>query len=170
MKISGGIIVSYKLEDIDIDKVETAANASDFLEGAFITYLNRAGLHKTDLSGPQMDLAGAHAHSGNPAEKKMMDIFDYEAKCKAIYKAIDNCRENRNKRIYSRSILIDLYIKELEPWQVKERLGLSDSSYKVRKQSALCEFADRLPVWAYKAHTHLPELRKYSNEEKEVIK
>lgn len=165
----GGIIVSYKLEDIDIDKVATAANASDFLEGTFQTYLNRAGLHRADLSSPKMDITGVSAHGGNSAESGMMKIFDYEAKCWAIYKAIDNCRENKNKRIYSRSILIDLYIKELEPWQIKERLGLSDSSYKIRRQKALCEFADRLPVWAYRLDTHFPELRKYSNKEKEVI-
>lgn len=166
----GGIIVSYKLEDIDIDKVATAAKAGEFLEGEFQTYLNRAGLHRTDLSSPQMDITGVSAHGGNSAENGMMRIFDYEAKCLAVYKAIDNCRENANKRIYSRSILVDLYIKELEPWQIRERLDLSESPYKIRRQKALCEFADRLPVWGYRLKTKLPELRVYSNKEKEVLK
>lgn len=164
----GGVVVSYKLEDIDIDRNKTAENVRDFLDGQFQTYLNRAGLHRTDLSSTQLDPTGVTSHGGNSAERKMMKIFDYEAKCMAIYAAIDNCQENPNLRIFNRSILYDSYILLLENWQIEERLGLSSSRLREKKRAALCEFADRLPVWAFRKKTKLPDLHAYSNQEREV--
>ena len=44
-----GIIVSYKLENVNIDKNKTAQNVRAFLDNEFQTYLNRSGLHRDDL-------------------------------------------------------------------------------------------------------------------------
>lgn len=161
----GGIVVSYKLENIGIDKNETAEKVRCFLDDEFQTYLNRAGLHRTDLSSPKMDITGITAHGGNSQEAKVMKIFDYEAKCMAIYKTIDNCQENKNLHVYHRSILYDRFILQLEDWQVAQRINLSASRYRDIKQDALCEFAERLPVWAYRLGTRLKDLVVYSNEE-----
>lgn len=165
-----GIIVSYKLENVNIDKNKTAQNVRDFLDNEFQTYLNRSGLHRYDLSSPQIDPTGVIAHGGNSQESKMMQIFDYQAKCVAIYEAIEDCIENKNMHKWHRTILHNRYIDELEDWQIAQRLSISSSRYREIKSNALCEFADRLPVWAYRYGTQLPDLRVYNNKEKEVIK
>lgn len=165
-----GIIVSYKLENMDINKNKTTQNVRDFFDNEFQTYLNRSGLHRYDLSSPQIDPTGVTAHGGNSQETKMMQIFDYQAKCAAIYKAIEDCTENKKWHKWHRSILHNRYIDELEDWQIAQRLGISSSRYRAIKSNALCEFADRLPVWAYRCGTRLPDLRVYSSKKKEVSK
>jgi len=161
----GGIVVAYKLENIDIDKNKTAEKVRAFFDTEFQTYLNRAGMHRTDLSSPQLNPSGVTSHGGNSAESKMMQIFEYQAKCYAVYQAIDNCSENRARNRYNRSILKLRYISELEDWQVADRLQLSLSSCREKKNLALCEFADRLPYWAYQNGVRLPELRVFKNKE-----
>lgn len=160
---SGGIIVAYKLENIDIDSIKTANKVRDFLDNDFQTYINRGGLHRTDLSSPQLDPAGGAHSGGNSAEDKMMRIFDYRAKCAAIYKAMMDCTEGRYKH---RTIMIDCYINELENWQVADKLGVSLRQFNNKKKAALCEFAERLPVQEFNFKTHLRNLIVYSNKEK----
>lgn len=163
--MSGGTIVAYKLTDIDIDRVITARNVRIFLDNRFPTYLARGGLHKADLSSPKLEPTGVSSHGGNSAETAMMKIFDYQAKCKAIYEAIANCSENRNLGVYNRSILFSRYVSDLTDTEVMIKLGMSSSSYGEKKVVALCEFADWLPVIAVRYDTKFKELRKFSNVE-----
>lgn len=164
--MSGGTVVAYKLTDIDIDRLVTARNVRNFLDIKFPTYLARGGLHKADLSSPKLDPTGVpSSHGGNSAETAMMKIFDYQAKCKAIYTAIMNCSENRNLGVYNRSILLNRYISNLTDTDVMNKLGMSSSSYGEKKVVALCEFADWLPVIAIRYDTKFKELRKFLNVE-----
>lgn len=163
----GGIVVAYKLEDVDIDKKKTASNVRKFFAGEFLTYLSRAGLHSTDLSSANLDPTGIASRGKNSAESNIMKIFDYEAKCGAVYRCAQDCRENENLGIYNRKILIYRYFQNIPDGDVKDRLGISSTAYAEKKLSALIDFADRLPVWAYKFDTKLPELREFKNEELE---
>lgn len=153
------------LEELDINRTKTAEKVSSFLTKNFIHYLDKAGMHKTDLSSPQLDLTGISSHGGNSAESKMMLILDCENKCMAIIRAINNCRENVNRGVRNKTILNELYIQDLENWQVQDRLRLSETAYYNKKQDALCEFADRIEVWAYRYGTCIPDLHVYKKEE-----
>lgn len=163
--MSGGTVVAYKLTDVDIDRVVTARNVRNFFANKFQTYLARGGLHKADLSSPDLEPTGVTSHGGNSAETSMMKIFDYQAKCGAVYTAIINCSENRNLGVYNRSILLDRYINDLTDTDVMNKLGMSSSSYGEKKVVALCEFADWLPVIALRYDTKFDELRKFLNVE-----
>lgn len=118
---SGGIVVAYKLENVDFDAARTADNVREFLDNDFQTYVNRGGLHRFDLSSPQLDLAGGGHSGGNPAEDKMQHIFDYQAKTRAVQKAIMDCTEGRYQH---KTILVDCYLKELANWQVADKIGI----------------------------------------------
>lgn len=163
--MSGGTVVAYKLTDVDIDPVVTARNVRNLLDKKFPTYLARGGMHKADLSSPKLDPTGITSHGGNSAENAMMKIFDYQAKCGAIYEAIINCSENHNLGVYNRSILFDRYIDDLTDTKVVSKLGMSSSSYGEKKVIALCEFADWLPAIAPQYDTEFKELRKFLNVE-----
>lgn len=161
--MSGGKVVAYKLTDIDIDRVATARNVRNFFANEFQTYLARGGVHKADLSSPRLEPTGVSSHGGNSAETAMMKIFDYQAKCAAVYTAIINCSENHNLGVYNRSILLDRYINDLTDTEAMNKLGISSSSYGEKKVVALCEFADWLPAIAPRYDTKFKELRKFLN-------
>lgn len=144
-----------------LNKVATARNVRHFLAEDFQLYLNRSGLQRVDLSSPQLDSSGVIAHGSNSAEKSMMRVFDYQAKCFAIYKAIDTCLDSQERHIYHRTILYSRYIKLLDDWKIYNRIGLSPARYRQVKQDALCEFAERLPVWALKQNTEIRDLREF---------
>ena len=163
--MSGGNVVAYKRTDEDIDRLVTARNVRNFLDNKFQTYLARGGLHKADLSSPKLEPTGVSSHGGNSAETAMMKIFDYQAKCAAVYMAIMNCSENRNLGVYNQSILLDRYIKDLTDREVMNKLGISSSSYGEKKVVALCEFANWLPAIAPRYDTKFKELRKFLNVE-----
>lgn len=163
--MNGGTVVAYKLTDVDIDRVATARNVRNFLANKFQTYLARGGLHRADLSSPKLEPTGVSSHGGNSAEASMIKIFDYQAKCGAVYTAIINCSENRNLVVYNRSILLNRYINDLTDRDVMSKLGISSSSYGEKKVVALCEFADWLPVIALRYDTQFCELRKFLNVE-----
>lgn len=158
--------MAYKLTDVDIDRVATARNVRNFFANKFQTYLARGGLHKADLSSPKLEPTGVTSHGGNSAETAMMKIFDYQAKCGAVYTAIINCSENHNISVYNRSILLDRYINDLTDKDVMNKIGISSSSYGEKKVVALCEFADWLPVIALRYDTKFGELRKFLSSEK----
>lgn len=158
--------VSYNLENIELNRVETAYKAKKFLLNDFQTYLNRAGTHRADLKSVQLEPTGVKSHGKNSAEANMFQIFDYESKCLAIYKAIEDCTENPALSMYNRDILHFTYIDLLKEWQVAQRIGLSQSRTRYKKQGALCEFAERLPKWSLYYDTRLPDLRVWKNIER----
>lgn len=155
------MVVEFTFEGTDQNKAETAKKVRKFLEYDFQNYLNRAGMHRTDLSSPQLDPTSVSSHGGNSAENKMFRLYDYQAKCLAVYQTIMDCEENENKGIRSKSILKLRYLDDLSDSQVEARLHLSGSRYRYKKNRALCEFADRLHKWATINDTNLPDLSVY---------
>lgn len=144
---------------LDIDVYKTANNVRRFLENDFKLFLWRGGLHKVDLSSPSFDSVGSSGAVGNGQEQKIMKIFDYQSKALAIYQAIEQCEHNENLGVYSRDILHSLYVLDLTDVQTMERLLLAEATYYRKKRLALCEFADRVQVTAYKLDTDIPDLR-----------
>lgn len=165
---TGGIVVAYNFKEIEMDRKRTAAKVRDFLSDSFQTYLNKAGIHRTDLSSPKMDPSGVASHSGNSAEEGMQRIFDYELKSWVIYQTMLNCTENENLHAYHRTILIDKYVKLKEDWEIADEIGLSVSRCRDIKNNALCEFAERLEPMAIRNHVRFPRLIVYKSEGKEV--
>lgn len=157
--------MDYRLEDLEIDKTATASNVREFFKpsGKFETYLRRAGFTRFDLKSPQIDPTGiSGSHGFNTQENSAVAFFDYQNKCLAVYSTIAHCdfsSNPANPNRFNREILRLCYIEELEDWQVAERIGLSSSRYRDLKQLALYDFAERLPIYAFKFHTKIPDLR-----------
>lgn len=148
---------------MQLDKVATASKVTDFLHNNLDELLANAGMHKADLSSPQLTGMGASQSLENSAENNMLRIFDSENKCWAIGCAINNCDKT------SRQILQSSIIQEFSDSQQISRLNYSDRTYYRKKQEALCEFASRIQFWAYKFGTHIEELRIYKSEEEKPV-
>lgn len=143
---------------VGIDQRATARKVRIFLKYTFSDYLIKAGYHRTDLTSPQLDVAGISAHGGsNSAESKMMRIFDMQNRCKAVYHAISCCKDSSKQPF--RTILKSLYIDELEDWQVADKIGYSDSRYDDLKRYALCQFADAIDTWKTLYEVNIPDLK-----------
>lgn len=149
--------------NVQLDKVATASNVTDFLHNNLDELLANAGMHKADLSSPQLTGMGASHSLENSAESNMLKIFDCENKCWAIGCAINNCDKT------SRQILQSSIIQELSDSQQISTLNYSDRTYYRKKQEALCEFANRLQFWAFKFDTHIEDLRIYKAEEEKPV-
>ena len=139
--------------------VKTASKVNDFLHDDLIEYLANAGMHKADLSSPQLAPDAVSHSNSNTAEGNIMKIFDYENKCWAVGCAINNC--NR----INRQILKSSIIKNMSDAEQIMNIGYSDRTFYRKKQEALCEFANRIQYWAFKFNTNIEELRVYQSEE-----
>lgn len=155
-------LASGDVVNVQLDKVATASNVTDFLHNNLAEYLANAGMNKADLSSPQLNGTGVSHGFENSAESNMLKIFDYENKCWAIGCAINNCSK------VSRQILQSSILKELSDYDQIMRLNYSDRTFYRKKQEALCEFATRIQFWAYKYNTHIAELRIYQEKENKV--
>lgn len=139
--------------------VKTASKVNDFLHNDLKEYLANAGMHKADLSSPQLTPDAVSHSNSNSAEGNIMKIFDYENKCWAVGCAINNC--NR----INRQILKSSIIKDMSDAEQIMNIGYSDRTFYRKKQEALCEFANRIQYWAFKFNTNIKELRVYQSEE-----
>lgn len=144
-----------------IDTNETALRVRNFFDREFFDYLAKAGLSKTSLYNMNLDESGVPTRGKDTHEDNLIEIFDYESKCRAVAKAIETCTDNANLSIYNHTILYYLYLKDYTNEQVRQKVGFAGSTYRLKKRNALCEFADRLPVCAYRCHTEVPDLHRY---------
>ena len=163
-------VVAYKLKNVDLNVNATVNKARNFLKNDFETYLSRAGMHRSDLanislSSPQLSVTGGGGSAGNGEETKIMQLFDYEAKCGAVYRTIEDCSNNPNLNDYNREILEYTYLLRLRDSDIAERIGLSESTVRAKRREALCDFANRIIKWQVKFDTKIPELRVFSNKE-----
>lgn len=159
-------VYQYSFEGTDIDKKQTAKTVKKFFKNQFPLYLARAGLHKSDLSSPSLSEGSAGDSSKNSAEGKMMQIFDYESKCLAVYNAIVGCSHSPNLGIFNRDILTCLYIKEMTDAMTQDFVNIWGSSYWDKKTDALCEFSERIQVEAFKLDTEIRDMRIWSDGKK----
>ena len=100
--------------------VKTASKVNDFLHNDLKEYLANAGMHKADLSSPQLTPDAVSHSNSNSAEGSIMKIFDYENKCWAVGCAINNC--NR----INRQILKSSVIKDISDAEQIMNIGLSN--------------------------------------------
>lgn len=150
--------------NVELDKVKTASTVNDFLNNELLDYLANAGMHRTDISSPQLNATGSNHSSSNSAEEKMLKIFDYQNKCWAIGSTINNCSET------SRKILKASVINATSDIQQISALNYSDRTFYRKKQEALCEFAQRLQYWAYRYDTNISDLRIFKKEKVQRVK
>lgn len=152
----------------------TARKVDKFLTTDFQRYLNLAGLHRNQLTSPQLSFAPGSTNK-NGVEKNFIDetqddidIADPARKvCAAIYKTMDNCTDTAFKPY--RRILIGTYIDQLRIVDVAANVSLSTRSIDNKKINAQCEFADRWLYWKkYFDVEGLPDLRVFAERIKTV--
>jgi len=152
----------------------TAKRVDKFLTINFQSYLNLAGLHRNQLTSPQLSFAPGSTNK-NGVEKNFIDeaqddidIADPARKvCAAIYKTMDNCTDTALKPY--RRILIGTYIDQLRIVDVAATVNLSTRSIDTKKINAQCEFADRWLYWKkYFDIEDLPDLRVFTERIKTV--
>ena len=152
----------------------TARKVDKFLTTDFQRYLNLAGLHRNQLTSPQLSFAPGSTNK-NGVEKNFIDeaqddidIADPARKvCAAIYKTMDNCTDTAFKPY--RRILIGTYIDQLRIVDVAANVNLSTRSIDNKKINAQCEFADRWLYWKkYFDVEGLPDLRVFTERIKTV--
>lgn len=152
----------------------TAKRVDKFLTNNFQSYLNLAGLHRNQLTSPQLSFAPGSTNK-NSVEKNFIDeaqddidIADPARKvCAAIYRTMDNCTDTALKPY--RRILIGTYIDQLRIVDVAATVNLSTRSIDTKKINAQCEFADRWLYWKrYFGVDDLPDLRVFSQKVKTV--
>ena len=152
----------------------TAKRVDKFLTIDFQRYLNQAGLHRNQLTSPQLSFAPGSTHR-NSVEKNFIaeaqddiEIADPARRvCAAIYRTMDNCTDTSLKPY--RRVLIGTYIDQLRIVDVATAVNLSTRSIDTKKINAQCEFADRLLYWKkYFGAEELPDLRVFSHKIKNV--
>lgn len=145
---------------------ETARNANSFLKKNFQHFLNLSGMHRNQLSSPQLSLAPGSTNALNGVEKSVIDevqdSIDIQDPAKravsAIYRSMDNCTETMQKPY--RTILLGVYVEEKTIIEMSLQTSLAESTVKRKKAEALNEFADRLIYWKKEFNCNfLPELR-----------
>ena len=152
----------------------TARNVDKFLTIDFQRYLNLAGLHRNQLTIPQLSFAPASTNRNGVEDNFINEVLDdikianpARQVCAAIYKTIDNCTDTALKPY--RRILIGTYIDQLRVVDVAATVSLSTRSIDNKKINAQCEFADRLLYWKkYFEVGDLPDLRVFSRRTKNV--
>ena len=152
----------------------TARNVDKFLTIDFQRYLNLAGLHRNQLTSPQLSFAPASTNRNGVEDNFINEVLDdikiadpARKVCAAIYKTMDNCTDTALKPY--RRILIGTYIDQLRVVDVAATVSLSTRSIDNKKINAQCEFADRLLYWKrYFEVGDLPDLRVFSRRTKNV--
>jgi hypothetical protein len=123
----------------EFDK-ETLNRAKKYLAADYQRMQQMAALYKVLPAAVSFDGDGIRSGS---IDNKMDERFaDYVAS-KTFVEAIDLVFEAMtNDARRHKDILIDVYQKHLQDWQVMERVDQSKSSYYRNKKSALVEFMD----------------------------
>lgn len=149
---------------------KTTRNADLFLKKKFQHYLNLSGMHRNQLSSPQLSLAPGSKNAINGIEKSVIeevqDQIDIAEPAKravsAIYRSMDNCTDTMQKPY--RGILLGVYVEEKTIPEIAIKTSLAESTVKRKKAEALFEFADRLVFWKNEFGCNfIPELRVWKN-------
>ena len=98
-----------------------------------------------------MDLIPENLSNIKPSndERFTPDIIQAETIAYCVALAINDCK-NEPRKPY-KTILIDVYLKELSNMDTMQKVGYEHSRYNVLKRQAMNEFAGRFNVYAIKA-------------------
>lgn len=127
-----------------IDAKKTAENVDSFLTDDFKRALRMSGHSLVDLKSPALSSAPASSNGFNRVEDRLVAGITVEGIVQATRQSIYHCFKT------SRLILVGLYIDELEPNKVAEKIQYEHSQYSVLRRKALNEFADRYEYWERK--------------------
>ncbi|MDB6261343.1 hypothetical protein ODV15_01945 [Lactobacillus amylovorus] len=102
-----------------------------------------------------MDLIPENLSNIKPSndERFTPDIIQAETIAYCVALAINDCK-NEPRKPY-KTILIDVYLKELSNIDTMQEVGYEHSRYNVLKRQAMNEFAGRFNVYAIKAGVNL---------------
>ncbi len=134
------------------DPKKTAKNCNYFLKNDFERYLNLAGMHRNQLSSPQLSFAPGSTNHNGVENSVVNEAYDDITKAEparravsAIYRAMDNCTDLPYKPY--RTILLLTYVQGLKVGEIAIRTSLAERTINKKKINALCEFAERLEYW-----------------------
>lgn len=98
-----------------------------------------------------MDLIPENLSNIKPSndERFTSDIIQAETIAYCVALAINDCK-NEPRKPY-KTILIDVYLKELSNIDTMQKVGYEHSRYSVLKKQALNEFAGRFNIYAIKS-------------------
>ena len=98
-----------------------------------------------------MDLIPENLSNIKPSndERFTPDIIQAETIAYCVALAINDCK-NEPRKPY-KTILIDVYLKELSNIDTMQKVGYEHSRYNVLKRQAINEFAGRFNIYAIKA-------------------
>lgn len=119
-------------------------NAYKFFNKYFDRILSISGLLPMDLMPENL----SNIEPSND-ERFTPDIIQAETIAYCVALAINDCK-NEPRKPY-KTILIDVYLKELSNIDTMQEIGYEHSRYNVLKRQAMNEFAGRFNVYAIKA-------------------
>lgn len=119
-------------------------NAYKFFNKYFDQILSVSGLLPLDLMPENLNNI-----KPSDAENYPQRIIQAETIAYCIALAINECK-NEHRKPY-RTILIDVYLKELSNIDTMQKVGYEHSRYSVLKKQALNEFAGRFNIYAIKS-------------------
>lgn len=134
-------------------------SVTKFLNEDLWHYINRGGVHPSQLSSPQLSsVPGGHSNT-NGVEKSVLHTMSEAERATylalTILIAIKDCTDlNYGGR--HRSILEAYYIEKLDNQATAIKVGLTYRQYKSAKKGALHEFIERYNFWRKKREC--PEL------------
>lgn len=142
----------------DIDYTKTTENVRIFFGKDFRHYINLGGIHPSQLSSPQLDLApGGHSYTNN-VEKSLVSTMSKAERARwvagTILLAVNECSDFEDEK--HRSIIMKFFIKKMTNFQTSISINISENRLRREKPKACVEFAERLNYW--KGERNCPEL------------
>lgn len=155
--------MSLLFKELDCEK--TCDRVDEFLTDDLDRLILMAGRNLTDLRSPSLSLAPGHSNGENHNEAAIIRGLNAEAEIRAIHHTIYHLPE------MSKIIMRDLYIYQMENWQVSEAIRYSHTQYNVLKHRAQLFFADSFDHWQrYMACSPIIDLHEYKRTGNEPVK
>lgn len=131
--------MSLLFKELDCDK--TCDRVDEFLTDDLEKLILMSGRNLTDLRSPSLSLAPGHSNGTNHAEASIIRGLDAEAEIRAIHHTIYHLSE------MSKIIMRDLYIYQMESWQVADAIRYGHTQYNALRRRAQLFFADSFDHW-----------------------
>lgn len=150
--------VSLLFKELDCDK--TCDRVDEFLTEDLEKLILMSGRNLTDLRSPTLSLAPGHSNGTNHAEASIVRGLNAEAELRAIHHTIYHLPE------MSKIIMRNLYISQMESWQVADAIRYGHTQFNTLKRRAQLFFADSFDHWQrYMACSPIIDLHEYKQPE-----
>ncbi|WP_436341521.1 ArpU family phage packaging/lysis transcriptional regulator [Lactobacillus johnsonii] len=150
--------MSLLFKELDCDK--TCDRVDEFLTEDLEKLILMSGRNLTDLRSPTLSLAPGHSNGTNHAEASIVRGLNAEAELRAIHHTIYHLPE------MSKIIMRNLYIYQMESWQVADAIRYGHTQFNTLKRRAQLFFADSFDHWQrYMACSPIIDLHEYKQPE-----